>query len=95
MVDMAAPTVKRRVLQGQIPTFIATGHTPSIALLALRDGVTVRKTNFVILHTGQGSERGQCTQTLQPMQLLTLCTVSFWGDGEDPDGLLASSFKAI
>ena len=35
MVDMAAPTVKRRVLQGQIPTFIVTGHTPSIALLGL------------------------------------------------------------
>ena len=34
-VDMAAPTVKRRVLHGQITTFIITGHTPSIALLGL------------------------------------------------------------
>ena len=53
MVDMAAPTVKMRVLQGQIPTFIATGHTRTawthtgIVQNALRDGVAVRKTNFI------------------------------------------------
>ena len=56
MVDMAAPTVKMRVLQGQIPTFIATGHTRTArthtgivqnAREALRDGVAVRKTNFI------------------------------------------------